>query len=45
MYESLRPFMDKAAAWIENWDETGDDYQRKLYEELAEAALEAGEEE
>ncbi|KAH7328771.1 PCI domain-containing protein [Stachybotrys elegans] len=45
MYESLRPYMDKVPSWIESWDDVGEDYQRKLYEEVAEVALDAGEQE
>ncbi|KFA60586.1 hypothetical protein S40285_08674 [Stachybotrys chlorohalonatus IBT 40285] len=45
MYDTLRPYMDKIGAWIDDWEDTGEDYQRKLYEEVAEAAIEAGEEE
>jgi translation initiation factor 3 subunit M len=41
MYESLRPYMDKVATWIEDWEDVGEDYQRKLYEEVAEVALDA----
>ena len=44
MFDNLRPFLDKLPAWIDEWD-TSEDYQRKLYEEIAEAALEADEEE
>jgi translation initiation factor 3 subunit M len=45
MYESLRPYMDKVATWIEDWEDVGEEYQRKLYEEVAEVALEADEQE
>ena len=45
MYDSLRPYMDKVATWIEDWEEVGEDYQRKLYEEVAEVALDADEQE
>lgn len=44
MFDNLRPYLEKLPAWIEEWD-TSEDYARKLYEEVAEAALEAGEEE
>ena len=44
MFDNLRPYLDKLPAWIDEW-ETGEDYQRKLYEEVAEVAVEAGEEE
>ncbi|KAI9166998.1 Eukaryotic translation initiation factor 3 subunit M [Paramyrothecium foliicola] len=45
MYDSLRPYMDKVATWIEDWDDVGEEYQRKLYEEVAEVALDADEQE
>lgn len=44
MFESLRHYLDKLPEWMESWG-TGEEYQRKLYEEVAEVALEAGEEE
>lgn len=44
MFDALRPYLDKLPAWFEDW-ETSEEYQRKLYEEVAEIALEAGEEE
>lgn len=44
MFEALRQYVDKLPEWMESWG-TGEDFQRKLYEEMAEAALEAGEEE
>jgi translation initiation factor 3 subunit M len=43
-FESLKPYLDKMPEWMEAWG-TGEEYQRKLYEEVAEVALEAGEEE
>ena len=42
MFEVLRPYLDKVPRWMEDWD-TSEDYQRKLYEEIAEAAQEANE--
>lgn len=44
MFESLRHYLDRLPEWMEEWG-TDEEYQRKLYEEVAEAALEAGEEE
>lgn len=44
MFEALRQYVDKLPEWMESWG-TGEDFQRKLYEEMAEAALEGGEEE
>lgn len=44
LFEALRQYVDKLPEWMDAWG-TGEDYQRKLYEELADAALEAGEEE
>jgi translation initiation factor 3 subunit M len=44
MFESLRHYLEKLAEWMEEWG-TDEEYQRKLLEEVAEVALEAGEEE
>lgn len=44
MFENLRPYLDKLPEWIETWD-TSEEIERTLYEEIAEAASEAGEEE
>lgn len=44
MFDNLRPYLDKLPGWIDEWD-TSEDFQRKLYEEVAEAAQDAGEEE
>lgn len=41
MYESLRQYLDKLPEWLESWA-TEVDLQRKIYEEVAEVALEAG---
>lgn len=43
MYENLRHYLDKLPEWLQSWA-TASDYQRKIYEEVAEVALEAGEE-
>ncbi|KAF4467087.1 Eukaryotic translation initiation factor 3 subunit M [Fusarium albosuccineum] len=43
MYESLRAYLDKLPEWLATWG-TDVDFQRKIYEEVAEVALEAGEE-
>ncbi|CAM1506562.1 Fc.00g062030.m01.CDS01 [Cosmosporella sp. VM-42] len=43
MFESLRPYLEKLPDWMETWG-TAEDYQRKIYEEVAEVALEAGDE-
>ena len=44
MFENLRHYLDKLPEWMESWG-TDEEYQRKLYEEVAEVALEAGDEE
>lgn len=44
MFDALRQYLDKLPEWIESWG-TGEDYQRKLYEEIAEVAHETGAEE
>ena len=44
MFDNLRPYLDKIPGWMEDW-ETSEDFQRKVYEQVAEVALEAGEEE
>jgi translation initiation factor 3 subunit M len=44
MFEALKTYLDNLPEWMESWG-TGEDYQRKLYEEVAEVALEAGQEE
>lgn len=41
MFESLRTYLDKLPEWMNTWG-TAADYQRKIYEEVAEVALEAG---
>ncbi|KAI5465939.1 hypothetical protein BGZ63DRAFT_118871 [Mariannaea sp. PMI_226] len=42
MYDGLRPYLEKLPEWLEAWG-TAPDYQRKIYEEVAEVALEVGE--
>lgn len=44
MFDSLRPYLERLPAWFETW-ETPEDIQRKIYEEIAEVAAEAGEKE
>ena len=43
MFESLRPYLDKLPEWLDSWG-TDEEIERKIYEEVAEVALEAGEE-
>jgi translation initiation factor 3 subunit M len=43
MYENLRQYLDQLPEWLTAWG-TAADYQRKIYEEVAEVALETGEE-
>ncbi|POR32637.1 Eukaryotic translation initiation factor 3 subunit M [Tolypocladium paradoxum] len=44
MFDNLRPYLDNLPEWIDTWG-TGEEIERKLYEEVAEVALEAGEDE
>lgn len=44
MFESLRHYLNLLPEWMQTWG-TGEDFQRKLYEEVAEVAMEAGESE
>lgn len=43
MFDALRPYLDKMAGWMDVWG-IDEDFARKLYEMVAEVALEAGEE-
>lgn len=43
MFDNLRTYLEKLPEWMQTWG-TAEDYQRKIYEEAAEVALEAGEE-
>jgi len=44
MFDSLKPYLERLPAWFELWD-TPADFQRETFEEVAQAANEAGEEE
>jgi len=44
MYDALKPYLERLPEWLETWDKD-DDFQRKVYEEVAEVAIESGEEE
>ncbi|GJN68651.1 eukaryotic translation initiation factor 3 subunit M [Purpureocillium lilacinum] len=44
MFDNLRPYLDKLPEWIDSWG-CGEEIERKLYEEVADIALEAEEEE
>ena len=44
MFDALKPYLEKLPVWLEDWD-TEDEFDRKMYEEVASAADEAGEEE
>lgn len=44
MFDNLRPYLDKLPEWIDFWG-CGEEIERKLYEEVADVALEAGEQE
>lgn len=43
MFENLKRFLPHLDTWLKQWD-TDDEDQRKLYEEVAQAALEVGDE-
>lgn len=43
MFDALRQYLDKLPDWLESW-EADEDIERKIYEEVAEAAEDAGEE-
>ncbi|KYK58198.1 eukaryotic translation initiation factor 3 subunit M [Drechmeria coniospora] len=43
MFDNLRPYLDKLPEWMESWG-CDEEIERKLYEEVAEAALEGGDE-
>lgn len=43
MFDALRPYLDKMVGWMEEWD-ISEDMQQQIYEEVAEVALESGEE-
>ena len=43
MFDNLRPYLDKLPEWLDTW-ETGEEFDRQVYEAVAEVALEAGEE-
>ncbi|KJZ76733.1 Eukaryotic translation initiation factor 3 subunit M [Hirsutella minnesotensis 3608] len=44
MFDALRPYLDRLPEWIEVWS-TGEEIERKIYDEVAQVALEAGEQE
>ncbi|KAK9436340.1 Eukaryotic translation initiation factor 3 subunit M [Metarhizium brunneum] len=43
MFDSMRLYLDKLGEWLESW-EASEEIERMVYENVAEAALEAGEE-
>ncbi|KAG5972660.1 hypothetical protein E4U58_006269 [Claviceps cyperi] len=43
MFDTLRPYLEKLPEWLESW-EVSEEIERMIYENLAEAAWEAGEE-
>lgn len=43
MFDNLRPYLDKLPAWLESWG-TGEEFERTVYEQVADVALESGEE-
>lgn len=42
MFDTLRPYLDKLPEWIDSWG-NGEEIERKIYDEVAQVALEAGE--
>jgi hypothetical protein len=44
MFDTLRPYLKNLPGWLEDWG-TGEEFQRQLYEEIAELAAESGEDE
>lgn len=44
MFDNLRPYLEKLSDWIDEWG-SSEDVERKIYEEVAEVALESSEEE
>ncbi|KAG6089467.1 hypothetical protein E4U30_007347 [Claviceps sp. LM220 group G6] len=43
MFDTLRPYLEKLPEWLESW-EASEEIERMIYENVAEAAWEAGEE-
>ena len=43
MFDALRPYLEKMGGWMEEWD-ISEEMQQQIYEEVAEVALESGEE-
>lgn len=44
MFDTLRPYLERLPAWMATWA-TPEDLQRELYEEVAQVAADAGEDE
>lgn len=44
MFDTIQPYLKHLPAWFEDWA-TSEEYQRQMYEEVAEVAKEAGKEE
>lgn len=42
MFDNLRPYLDKLPEWLDSWN-AGEEIERKIYEEVADVAAEAGE--
>ncbi|EQK99563.1 hypothetical protein G6O67_007179 [Ophiocordyceps sinensis] len=42
MFDTLRPYLDSLPEWIDVWG-TGEEIERKIYDEVSQVALEAGE--
>ncbi|EGX96764.1 eukaryotic translation initiation factor 3 subunit M [Cordyceps militaris CM01] len=43
MFDSLRPYLERLPEWLDSWG-AGEEIERKIYEEVADVAAEAGEE-
>jgi translation initiation factor 3 subunit M len=44
LWESLRPYLPYVSQWADTWN-IGEEFERKLYEEISDVAAEAGQEE
>lgn len=42
MFDNLRPFLERLPEWLDTWG-AGEEIERKIYEEVADVAAEAGE--
>ena len=42
MFDNMRPYLDKLGGWLDGWD-ADEEIERKIYEDVADAAQDAGE--